>query len=68
MEGRRRRGSGQEGVERVTKKGGESGRKRGEREGEMAWWNGIAGVISRSCRGRIRIKLPIIRPENCSEI
>lgn len=34
----------------------------------MAWWNGIAGVISRSCRGRIRIKLPIIRPENCSEI
>lgn len=50
------------------KKGGESGRKRGEREGEMARWNGIAGVISRCCRGRIRIKLPIIRPENCSEI
>lgn len=45
-----------------------NGQSRSEGEGGMAAWNGIAGVISQSCRGRISIKLPITRPENCSEI
>lgn len=64
MERGMREGEGGGVTERVTKK------KMMVRVGErgMAAWNGIAGVISRSCRGRIRIKLPIIRPENCSEI
>lgn len=43
----------------------------GDERRETEIWRGgmgIAGVISRSHRGRMCIKLPIIWPENCSEI